>query len=187
MKTDTLPKRRNAAKTKAKILAAAQQAFSEQGYSQAGIRDIAALAEVSSPMLLRYFGSKSGLFEAALINSITTEELFTVDKNNFGEKLAELLTDEKLIINPPSMITLSTGDSVAREIITRVTEEYLLSPLAQWLGTKDAKIQATEVLMLAMGFFQFTRQIPLFNNNRKNQQEINRRFARSVQAIINNT
>src|SRR3546814_8586971 len=51
MKSRTPPKRRNAIQTKAKILAAAQQAFSETGYSQSGIRDIAATAYVSSTLL----------------------------------------------------------------------------------------------------------------------------------------
>jgi len=58
------PKRRNAPKTKAKILAASQEAFAELGYSQAGIRDIAAIAGVSSTLLLRYFGSKPALFRS---------------------------------------------------------------------------------------------------------------------------
>src|SRR3546814_3398015 len=53
MKSRTPPKRRNAIQTKAKILAAAQQAFSETGYSQSGIRDIAAIADVSSTQIGR--------------------------------------------------------------------------------------------------------------------------------------
>src|SRR3546814_15211451 len=65
MKSRTPPKRRNAIQTKAKILAAAQQAFSETGYSQSGLRDIAAIAEVSPPLRLPYSGSNTATFQAA--------------------------------------------------------------------------------------------------------------------------
>src|SRR5271167_4329388 len=106
-------KRRDAPRTKARILAAAQEAFSKLGYSQAGIRDIAAMAGVSSPMLLRYFGSKAGLFEAALTEAMRVENLFDRGRARFGERLIKLFLDVDLDIKPPSIIALSAGDSEA--------------------------------------------------------------------------
>src|SRR5260370_7596405 len=106
MNTHNKPKRRNAPKTKAKILVAAQQAFSAHGYSQAGIRDVAAIAGISSPMLLHYFGSKAGLFEAALIDTVHVETLFHQKRNRFGEHLASLFLHTSVDINPPSSLPL---------------------------------------------------------------------------------
>src|SRR5918993_3956446 len=48
------------------MLEAARQTFAELGYHRASMDDIAALVDVSKPMLYAYFGSKEGLFTAAV-------------------------------------------------------------------------------------------------------------------------
>ena len=53
------PAKGDAAATRARILAMAQQVFSKRGYSESGIRDIAGELGLSSTILLRYFGSKA--------------------------------------------------------------------------------------------------------------------------------
>src|SRR5262245_42432475 len=114
------PRQRDAPRTKAKILAAAQQAFAELGYARAGIRDIAAIADVSSTLLLRYYGSKAGLFEAALIDAVSPGDLFSAPRNRFGGHVATLLSRTELDIKPPPMIAMAVGDAEAREITTRI-------------------------------------------------------------------
>src|SRR5262245_44861791 len=109
-------KQRDAPRTKAKILEAAKQAFSEQSYTQTGIRDIAAMAGVSSTLLLRYFGSKAGLFEAALIAAMESSDLFETEKEVFGAFLAAALSNPEADILSPSMIAFASGDPEAREI-----------------------------------------------------------------------
>lgn len=49
------------------LVAAAQELFSERGFSAVSTREIAARAEVSEPMIFRHFGSKAGLFEVAVL------------------------------------------------------------------------------------------------------------------------
>jgi len=184
MESRTEPKRRNAPKTKARILAAAQQAFSETGYGQAGIRDIAAIAGVSSTLLLRYYGTKAALFEAALIDSVRVEELFDQPRARFGEHLTRLFLDTSLDIKSPSIIALATGHAEAQEIATRVTEEHVLTPLAKWLGGPDARVRALEIIMLAVGFVLYTRQLPVMPTAKGIDRKLAKWFAQSVQAII---
>ena len=185
MKAQTkTPKRRNALKTKATILAAAQQVFAEHGYAQTGIRDIAAIADISSPLLLRYFGSKAGLFEAALIDAMRVEELFQVDRRNFGEHLASLFMDAKRDIKPPSIIALSTGHADARDIATRVTEAHVIEPLAKRLGAPDARARALQIVSVAMGFVLCTRQFPLTPARKGIDKNLATWFAEAVQAIV---
>src|SRR3546814_5922181 len=72
-------------------------AFSETGYSQSGIRDIAAIADVSSTLLLRYYGSKTALLEAALIEAMPIGDLLaTTERSQFGEVLARAFLDTRL-------------------------------------------------------------------------------------------
>ena len=56
-KTMELPAR-DADRTKAAILFAAQQIFAEKGFADAGVRDITALAGVNPSLVSRYFGGK---------------------------------------------------------------------------------------------------------------------------------
>lgn len=184
MTTAIQPKRRNAEKSRAKILAAAQKAFSELGYAHAGIRDIAAIADVSSTLLIRYFGSKAGLFEAALIDAMRIDELLQNGKEGFGEHLAHLFLNTELDIPPPSMIALATNHPEAREITTRVIETHVLPPFIKWLGAPDARARALQITLLSTGFVQYTRQLPDLFTTRGANKKLAKWFAESVQAIV---
>ncbi len=184
MTTAKQPKRRNAEKSRANILAAAKKIFSERGYAHAGIRDIAALADVSSTLLIRYFGSKAALFEEALIDAMRIDDLLQNGREGFGEHLARLFLNTELDIHPPSMIALATNDPEAREIITRVLETHLLPPLTKWLGAPDARARALQIALLSTGFVQYTRQLPQLFAARGANKKLANWFAQSVQAIV---
>ncbi|GAA3435774.1 TetR/AcrR family transcriptional regulator [Kutzneria kofuensis] len=59
--------------TKAALLAAAREVFTEQGFDGATVRAIAARAEVDPAMVNHWFGGKQGLFAAAVQLPITPE------------------------------------------------------------------------------------------------------------------
>ena len=65
-KTAKAPQRRNADATRAKILQAALTEFSERGLPAASTDDIAERCGVNKRMIYYYFGSKEGLYLAAL-------------------------------------------------------------------------------------------------------------------------
>ena len=52
--------------TRDAILAAARLAFGRQGYGATSVRAVARAAGVDPSLVLHFFGSKDGLFEAAL-------------------------------------------------------------------------------------------------------------------------
>ena len=62
----TAPKKRDQKGTKAKLLKAALDIFSKEGYDAATTRSIAKKAGVNESLIHRYFGSKSGLFVALI-------------------------------------------------------------------------------------------------------------------------
>lgn len=184
MNTFTELKRRNATRTRENILRAAQRAFSELGYPRAGIRDIAEIAGVSSTLLLRYYGSKARLFEAALIDAMRLEPVLAVPRERIGQRLAAQFVDTDLEIIPPSMIALSTGDKEAREIAARVVREHVIDPLARWLGPPDATARAIEMTMLSISFVLFTRQIPLAPSGKVTDRRLAHWLAGALQAIV---
>jgi TetR/AcrR family transcriptional regulator len=64
--------KRDSKKTKARILEAATQGFSEKGYDGARVDEIALAANVNKTTMYHYFGSKENLFTAVLENVYKT-------------------------------------------------------------------------------------------------------------------
>jgi AcrR family transcriptional regulator len=62
----TQPRRRDSARSRELLLAAADQLFGERGFERTTTREIAERAGVDAALIARYFGSKSGLYIAAL-------------------------------------------------------------------------------------------------------------------------
>lgn len=177
-------RKRDAEATRARILEAAQRAFSETGYSHTGIRDIAALAGTSSTLLLRYFGSKAGLFEAALTAAMPVASVTAGPREDLGRNLARSLLDPAHTIRPPLMIALASGDADAAAIAARVFERRSIAPLAQWLGPPDGRARALEIAMLATGLVSYARQLPLRAMTRGERSHVTDWFASAVQAIV---
>jgi AcrR family transcriptional regulator len=178
------PRKRDAQATKARILEAAQRAFSETGYSHTGIRDIARRAGTSSTLLLRYYGSKAGLYEAALIDAVSIGSVMVQPREHLGKALAEALLDPANEIRPPLMIALASGDPEAAAIAAHVTEHQIIEPIAEWLGPPDGRSRALEMAMLATGLVSYLRQLPLREVTAAEQQRIADWFAESMQAIV---
>ena len=134
-------------------------------------------------MLLRYYGSKASLFEAALVDVMQVEGLFTGGRERFGERLTALFLDQSVDIKAPSMIALATGHADAREIATHATQKHVLEPLARWLGPPDARTRSLQIIMLAMGFVLFTRQFPLVPSRRADAA-LAEWFAQTMQSVV---
>jgi len=182
--TEKPSRKRDAQATKTRILAAAQQVFARTSYRDAGIREIAALAEVSTTLLLQYFGSKAGLYEAALNALVPLEDILRGPRQEFGAALAAALLNSGEKIRPTLMIPLAGGDSEAAEIAARVMEERAIAPLAAWLGAPHGRARALEIAAMATGLVTYTSYLPLRAHTRKDLDHMGAWFARTVQVIV---
>jgi AcrR family transcriptional regulator len=77
--------------TRQAILGAAKEAFGSQGYSATSVRAVARTAGVDPSLVLHFFGSKDGLFEAALELPVDLSEvvaqLLAGAADTLGERL----------------------------------------------------------------------------------------------------
>jgi AcrR family transcriptional regulator len=178
------PRKRDALATKARILEAAMEAFSQASYGDTGIREIAAMAGTSSTLLLQYFGSKAGLYEAALNAAMPVATVLAQPRARFGKALAAALLKPGQAIRPPLMMAFAAGDSEAAEIAARVTEARAIAPMAEWLGPPDARARALQIAALATGLVTYTKHLPLQANTRKDLKLMSEWFARAVQRIV---
>jgi len=150
-----------AERTRAAILAAAQQTFSVQGYAATGIRTITAAAGVNPALVSRYFGSKEGLFEAALEASLDIGRVIPNDRAQFGRRLVDSLLNADGQVAPLPMLVLATGDPVAREIADRVLRRRVIGPMTEWLGGSEAEVRAARLLLVSAGLFIYRSLYPL--------------------------
>jgi AcrR family transcriptional regulator len=180
------PTKGDATVTRARILVAAKQVFSKQGYSECGIRDIAGVLGLSSTILLRYFGTKAGLYEAALRDALGSEKPFP-PREQYGAYIAGQLTDPNHDMNPHAMSVLATAHEEAREIAARVLHEHAVMPMAAWLGPPDAEARARQILALCSGFVLYTFQLTPGGARERPDPSMVSWLARSVQAVVDRT
>jgi AcrR family transcriptional regulator len=103
------------------ILDAARATFATRGYDQTTIRAVAARAGIDASMVMRYFGSKAGLFTAASSLDLHPPDLRSVPSRSRGEHLARHLIqrwerspwDDSLVI---LLRTAVTHDDVAKQL-----------------------------------------------------------------------
>lgn len=158
---DTI-RRRDAARTRATVLAAAQAAFASRGYAQVGLRDVAAAAGIDAALVRRYFGSKEGLFEAALSDALDLDALLASPRDRIGRHIATLLIDgQEGRTNPLPILLMAMADPVIRPVALALLHSRIIDPLERWIGTPDASARAARVSILCSGFFTYYRLLPL--------------------------
>jgi len=148
-------------RTREKILAAARSQFAKSGFESATIRGIAAGAHVDPKLVLHYFESKEGIFQAAMDFPFdpaqAIPELLRPGLDGLGVRLARFFID---IWDSPagvrahaivrSMVTSESAaalmrDFVSREILARVAQALELDhPQVR------ASLAASQLIGLAM-------------------------------------
>src|ERR1700735_775785 len=107
--------------TRRAILGAARATFAARGYEQTTIRAVAARAGVDASMVMRYFGSKAGLFTAAAAGSFDPPDLRCVPVRRRGEALVRYFVDR--------WESSPTGDTLVLLLRTAVTDEAVAAQL----------------------------------------------------------
>jgi AcrR family transcriptional regulator len=82
-----LKKRTKSDRTRSAILAAAERLFGEQGYERTTVREIAERAGIDPAMVIRYFGSKDGLFALAASIQLELPAPSAIDPSDLGRLL----------------------------------------------------------------------------------------------------
>jgi AcrR family transcriptional regulator len=158
----TQARTRDASRTRGAILAAAQTAFASRGYAQAGLREIAAAAGVDPALVRRYFGSKEGLFEVALGETLDISGLIDTPRARFGAHIAAYLIEERSgVANPLPMMMMAMADPAIRPLALDLLHARVIAPLAAWIGGPDGAVRAARVSMICSGFLTYWKLLPL--------------------------
>ncbi|MER6270763.1 TetR family transcriptional regulator [Streptomyces sp900105755] len=87
------PAARRSDASRSAILAAARERFAADGYERATIRAIAKDARIDPSMVMRYFGSKDGLFAAAVTLDLRMPDVSEVPHAEVGHALVSHFLD----------------------------------------------------------------------------------------------
>jgi AcrR family transcriptional regulator len=147
--------------TREKILAAARRHFAEAGYDNATIRAIAGAAGVDPALVLHYFGSKEGIFRAAVNAPIDPGEflprLLDPGLDGLGERLVLFFlatwdspTGSPLLGVIRSVITSEMAAALLRDFVSREILGRLAERLELDRPELRASLAASQLIGMAM-------------------------------------
>jgi len=155
MNTAVPPRRRDAAATRAALLAAARTLMAQHGVEGTSTRDVAALAGVNQALVYRYFGSKEKLFaEAVSASTVTPDELVTsTPLTELPRVLLDRVLDLAEIRESGDLAALVTAanDETVRVVIRTRIETAFSTQLAARLTGPDAALRAELLAAIIVG------------------------------------
>ena len=173
-----------AEETRARILEAAQVAFSNVGYARAVVRDIAEAADVAPSLIMHYFSSKESLFEEAFANVLDMADILTVPRENFGDNALSLLTaTHNDTVRASAMLAQSIADRQTKDIAVRLMKDEVIGPVASWLEGPHGNARAQIIAMLTLGFAAFRILIPLGDPDSGDDHYVNQWTSRALQRL----
>lgn len=182
-------RRRSGDATKAAILAAARNRFAEQGYERTTIRAVAADAAIDASMVMRYFGSKEGLFDAALaidlelpdFAGMPADEAAALMVRHFLARWEGDPSDDALLVLLRSAVTNEQAAARMREIFARQVAPALASALPP--GADPAgRLGLLASQLLGLALTRCLLRVPAVAA--LTPQEVERRYAPALAAVL---
>jgi AcrR family transcriptional regulator len=180
-------RKRDAAATRASLLAAATAHFAREAYDSVSLRAIAADAGVDVSLVSRYFGGKEELFAAVLESCPPPDEMFTGDQSDFGVRMARMLIDDPLENDKFDIFLVmlrSASHPGAAEAIRKSGQERFYGPFADWLGGKNAPERVRVAAGIMKGVMIDRRISEDFGLTPKERDRFRARLAKVLQAAI---
>jgi AcrR family transcriptional regulator len=149
---------RKGERTRRAILQAARDQFSRLGYDGASIRAIAAGADIDPSMVMRYYGSKEGLFAAAVDVDLRLPDLADCPPAGRGRRLVEhFLTrwegeprDDVLVLLLRSAVTNDAARQRMHGIFAQQLGACVAAVSDPGTAQRRAALIATQMLGLAL-------------------------------------
>ncbi len=153
-------RRPGAPDTREAILAAAREAFASTGYEAASLRGVARAAGVDPALVIHYFGSKQGLFVAAMelpVNpAVELARILGEGIDGAGERLVRFFTEtwdadrrgNRLV----ALIRSAASDEAAARTLRGFVETEVFGPALRAQGIDDPRrpgLVASQLLGLA--------------------------------------
>ncbi|MGC4980748.1 TetR family transcriptional regulator [Streptomyces sp. DT193] len=158
----TAPRRSDA--TRGAILAAARERFAADGYERATIRAIAREARIDPSMVMRYYGSKEGLFAAVLDVDLRLPDPTALDPDDAGRVLVSHFLDlweENEVLT--AMLRVGVTNPSGAERMQGIFRDQL-TPVAEFACPDPEQAPARAALcasqLLGLGLTRYVLRLP---------------------------
>jgi AcrR family transcriptional regulator len=156
--------RRRSDDTREAILAAARERFAADGYERATIRAIAKDASIDPSMVMRYYGSKEGLFAAVVAVDLKLPDLAALPREDIGRVLvSHFLTmwEENEVLT--ALLRVGVTNQAGTERTQGVFRDQLL-PVARQVSPDPEQAPVRAGLMatqlLGLGLTRYVLRFP---------------------------
>ncbi|MGW0864998.1 TetR/AcrR family transcriptional regulator [Streptomyces sp. NPDC002611] len=175
-------------RTKAAILRAARERFAEQGYERTTIRAVASDAGIDPSMVMRYFGNKARLFDAALTIDLRLPDLTDVPANELAQTLVRHFlerweddpADDALLVLLRSAVTNEQAAARMHEIFAAQVAPALAAALGPEPAARRAGLVSAQ--LLGLGLTRYLLRLPAVTS--LTRQEIENGLAPAIQAVL---
>ena len=149
---------RRSDRTKAAILTAARERFAAHGYERTTIRGVASDAGIDPSMVMRYFGNKVQLFDAALaidlrlpdLSAVGAEDLPRILVRHFLSRWEGDPADDALLVLLRSAVTNERAAARIHEVFAGQVAPALAAAGGPELATGRAALVSAQLLGLAL-------------------------------------
>ena len=175
-------------RTKSAILRAARERLAAQGYDRMTIRAVAADAGIDPSMVMRYFGNKAQLFDAALNIDLHLPDLTGIPADQLPRMLVRLFldrwendpTDDALLVLLRSAVTNEHAAARMREIFAAQVAPTLAAAVGQELAAKRAGLVSAQ--LLGLGLTRYLLRLPAVTA--LSPQEIEDTLTPAIRALL---
>ena len=152
-------RRPGAPATREHIVAVARRAFGARGYDATSLRSIATEAGVDPGLLVHYFGSKEGVFRAAVEMALQPSQLFQGLEGLSSQECAGQLVRRYLMVlgrDEPrdvvmGLIRSAVSNEHAADMLRDVLFQELLTSLESIIDAPNARLRASLVVAQLVG------------------------------------
>jgi AcrR family transcriptional regulator len=157
---------RRSDRTKAAILRATRERLAAQGYDRTTIRAVAADAGIDPSMVMRYFGNKAQLFDAALdidlrlpdLTGIPVAELPRLIVRHFLDRWESDPGDDALLVLMRSAVTNEHAAAQMRAIFAGQVVPALAAALGPDIAKRRAGMMSAQ--LLGLGLTRYLLRLP---------------------------
>jgi AcrR family transcriptional regulator len=157
---------RRSDETRARILRAARDRFAAEGYDRTTIRSVARDAAIDPSMVMRYFGSKEGLFAAAASFDLGLPDLGAVPRGTLGPALVRHFlarwegdpSDDALRVLLRAAASRDSAAERMREIFRTQLVPAVAAVAPRPQAAERAGLVATQ--MLGLAFCRYVLRLP---------------------------
>ena len=182
----TQSSKRNSDDTKKAIIQAARIIFTRHGYDAASTRDIAAKAGVNIALINRYFGSKEGLFDQAVMPAFAPDGSPMIgDPKDLPEVFVAMMLkkSDKDEFDPLRAALKSASSDVVGKKLRKALDANLIEPFAEWMG-KDGRQKAVAMWSTVLGYEMLNGVLGMSTGTKKRKDELEALLHASFKAVV---